>query len=76
MQIDANEVYTFDEVCKILNLAPTTLRKLVKNGEIPATKLGKQYRFLGSELLRTLAESGQKGGRSAEESDRIREAQG
>jgi excisionase family DNA binding protein len=75
MQIEPNQVYTFDEVCKILNLAPTTPRKLVKNGEIPATKLGKQYRFLGSELLRTL-ESGQKGGRSAEESDRMREAQG
>ena len=75
MQIEANRVYTFDEVLEILKLSPGTLRKLVKNGEIPATKLGKQCRLLGSELLRTL-ESGRKRGRSAEERDRMREAQG
>ena len=53
MEIEPNRVYTFDEVLEILQLSPVTLRKLVRRGEIPATKLGKRYRFLGSELLRT-----------------------
>jgi excisionase family DNA binding protein len=52
MQIEANRVYTFDEVLEILKLSPGTLRRLVKKGVVPATKLGKQYRFLGSELLK------------------------
>jgi len=38
MEIEANRVYTFDEVLEILKLSPGTLRRLVKNGEIPATK--------------------------------------
>ena len=54
MDIEPNRVYTFDEVLKVLKLSPVTLRKLVRNGDVPASKLGKQYRFLGSELLRTL----------------------
>ena len=52
MDIEPNRVYTFDEVLKVLKLSPVTLRKLVRNGDVPASKLGKQYRFLGAELLR------------------------
>jgi len=54
MEIVPNCVYTFEDVLKILKLSPVTLRKLVRQGYIPATKLGKQYRFIGSELLKTL----------------------
>ena len=54
MEIVPNCVYTFEEVLKIFKLSPVTLRKLVRQGYIPGTKLGKQYRFIGSELLKTL----------------------
>lgn len=54
MDIEPNRVYTFDEVLEVLKLSPVTLRKLVRNGDVPASKLGKQYRFLGAELLRAL----------------------
>lgn len=54
MNIESNRVYTFDEVLEILKLSPVTLRKLVRKGAIHATKLGKQYRFLGSEIVETL----------------------
>ena len=54
MTIEPNRVYTFDEVLKLLQLSPVTLRKLVRSGDVPASKLGKQYRFLGTELIRAL----------------------
>lgn len=54
MEIEPNRVYSFDEVLKLLQLSPVTLRKLVRNGTIPATRLGKKYRFLGSELINCL----------------------
>lgn len=54
MDIEPNKVYKFDEVLELLKLSPVTLRKLVRNGDVPASKLGKQYRFLGTELLRIL----------------------
>lgn len=52
MDIEPNRVYTFDEILEVLKLSPVTLRKLVRNGDVPASKLGKQYRFLGAELLK------------------------
>ncbi len=54
MDIEPNKVYTFDEVLELLRLSPVTLRKLVRSGDIPASKLGKQYRFLGADLLKAL----------------------
>ena len=54
MDIEPNRVYTFDEVLEVLKLSPVTLRKLVRNGDVPASRLGKQYRFLGAELLKAL----------------------
>jgi len=54
MEIEPNRVYTFDEVLRLLKLSPVTLRRLIRSEKIPANKLGKQYRFLGSELLRAL----------------------
>jgi excisionase family DNA binding protein len=54
MEIEPNRVYTFDDVLKILKLSPVTLRRLVRSDEIHATRMGKQYRFLGAELIRTL----------------------
>lgn len=59
MKIEANRVYTFDQVLKILKLSPVTLRRLIHSGDIPATRLGKQYRFLGSALLDMLKGGGQ-----------------
>ncbi len=56
MNIEPNRVYTFHEVSKLLQLSPVTLRKLVRIGGLPASKLGKQYRFLGNEILKVLAE--------------------
>lgn len=51
MEIEPNRIYTFDEVLELLKLSPVTLRKLIRTNKVPATKLGKQYRFLGASLI-------------------------
>jgi len=54
-EISKNEVYTSKEVESLLKISSSTLKRLIKNGLINANKIGGQYRFLGSELLRLLS---------------------
>ena len=49
--IEPNRVYTFEEACGALQLSPSTFRLLIKRGEIKGWKAGRQWRFLGRELL-------------------------
>ena len=44
--------YTVDEVAKALKLNPYTLRRLVREGKIPAFKIGGQWRFRKDEIDR------------------------
>lgn len=46
-----NEVWTIDEVAEFLRIKPETVRRLAKAGEIPARKLGGNWRFLKSEII-------------------------
>ncbi|MFH0739415.1 MAG: helix-turn-helix domain-containing protein [Candidatus Omnitrophota bacterium] len=39
------EFYTVDEVAKALKLHPYTIRRLSREGKIPAFKFGGQWRF-------------------------------
>lgn len=55
MNLNENEVYTVEEVQKILKISPSTTTRLIKQGLIRAAKIGKQYRILGKELLRLLS---------------------
>lgn len=52
--IPEDEVLTVEEVARLLKLKEQTVRALVREGELPAKKLGKQWRFLRSELLEAL----------------------
>lgn len=46
MKIAAEEeILTIDEVAKYLKLKPQTVYKWAQEGQIPATKLGKEWRF-------------------------------
>jgi excisionase family DNA binding protein len=47
---------TTDEVSVYLNLHPLTVRRLARDGEIPATKIGRQWRFKRDLLDRWLEE--------------------
>ena len=55
MEINQNEVYTFQETQAILKVSPSTLMRMIKKGLIRAAKVGKQYRIWGKELLRILS---------------------
>ena len=39
------ETYTVEEVAKVLQLHPYTVRRLSREGKVPATKIGGQWRY-------------------------------
>jgi len=53
-EIEPRRVYTVEEARKLLGLPVSTFRLLVRRGEIRGRKAGRQWRFLGSELLKFL----------------------
>ena len=55
MTIKRYEVYTTEEAQKILKISASTLTRMLKKGETRAAKVGKQYRFLGKEILRLVS---------------------
>ena len=55
MVINENEVYTPEETQQILKISSSTMTRLIRTGIIRAAKVGKQYRILGKEILRTLS---------------------
>ena len=44
------ETYTTDEVAQALKLHPYTVRRLCREGKVPAFKFGGQWRFDKSEI--------------------------
>ena len=56
-EITPNAVYTLQEVCHFLRISEATARRWIKTGRLPGRKIGRDYRFLGSDLLESL-ESG------------------
>ncbi len=54
-EIKPNEVYTTEEVEKLLKISKSTVKRLLKKGLIRANKVGGQYRILGHELLKMLS---------------------
>ena len=51
MRIDENEVYTTKEVAEILKVSLPTIKRMLKDGRLPSTRIGRQHRFLGRDLL-------------------------
>ena len=43
--MEKDEIMTLEEVAKYLKLKPQTVYKWAQEGQIPATKLGKEWRF-------------------------------
>lgn len=44
------ETYTVEEVAKALKFHPYTIRRLIREGKIPAFKVGGQWRFRKDEI--------------------------
>lgn len=51
------EILTPGEACWFMGKSWNTVRELVKNGVIPAKKMGKRYLFVKSELINSIASS-------------------
>lgn len=50
MNPPADEILTLEEVARYLKLKPQTVYKWAQEGQIPGTKLGKEWRFRKSIL--------------------------
>jgi excisionase family DNA binding protein len=50
------EVLTVKEVCEILHVNPSTIYKMTRHGEIPAFKVGTDWRFRRDVIERWMAE--------------------
>lgn len=51
------EFYTAEEIAEILQVAPITIRRMAKRGEISFYLIGKQQRFSREDILRFLESS-------------------
>ncbi len=54
------ELLTVQETAKMLRITRKTLYKLIKNGEIPAIRLGTHWRIPKEELEKLIANSNSK----------------
>ena len=55
MKIEPNEVYTTKEVAELLKVSLPTIKRMLKDKRLKSTRIGKQHRFLGRDLLDMLA---------------------
>lgn len=51
-----DEIMVLREACEFLKVSDPTLRKMIRNGEVPYAKVGGTFRFLKSELIRWMKE--------------------
>jgi excisionase family DNA binding protein len=51
LEIKPNAYYTLDEAATLLKVSRRTVQELSRKGQIDAIKLGRQWRFLGRNLL-------------------------
>jgi excisionase family DNA binding protein len=54
VEIRPNAVYTLAEVCQIFRVSEATVRRLLRQGILRSGRVGRSYRFLGSQLLDAL----------------------
>ena len=53
-----NELWTVAETCRYLKITPRTLYRYIQTHRLPAFKLGKEWRFVRSDLERWIRERG------------------
>jgi excisionase family DNA binding protein len=51
---DMQEFLTLNEVCELFRVSPDTVQRMIKRKEIPAFKVGNQWRFKRDYLLRII----------------------
>jgi excisionase family DNA binding protein len=58
----SSQILTVEEAAERLKLKPAGVRRLIRVGALQATKLGKGYRILDSEVERAVAAGDREGG--------------
>ncbi|MEW6201709.1 MAG: helix-turn-helix domain-containing protein [bacterium] len=56
MKIEESEVYTTKELAQILKISYPTIKRMLKDKRLTSTRVGRQHRFLGRDVLQILAE--------------------
>ena len=51
-ELETDKALTTEDACQFLSISRQTLYKLVKSKKIPGRKVGDNYRFLRSDLIR------------------------
>ena len=51
-----HEILTVKDLCDLLQIHQSTLYKLIKAGKIPTFRLGSDWRFRRSQIMRWIAE--------------------
>jgi len=46
------EILTIDQTGKFLKVGKSTLYKMARNGKIPASKVGREWRFVKSDIIK------------------------
>jgi len=54
MELDKNQIYTTEEVAKILKVAPVTVKRYIAENKIPSIKFNGLRRFKSKDLLKIL----------------------
>ncbi len=54
MKLDKNQIYTTEEVAKILKVAPITVKRYIAENKIPSIKFNGLRRFKGEDLFKIL----------------------
>lgn len=52
------EILTIVQTGDLLKVGKSTLYKMARDGKIPSTKVGREWRFVKSELIRWLKKKG------------------
>lgn len=55
--ISPEAIYTLSEVLEILKVSDATLRRWIKQGKLKAHRIGRDYRFLGRDIMAALKET-------------------
>jgi len=57
MGYSTDEILTIKEASEFLKIGKTTLYKLARGGEIPARKVGREWRFVKDKLIEWIKEN-------------------
>lgn len=59
-EIKPYTIYTTNETQQLLKVSKSTIKRLLKGGLLNASKVGRQYRILGKEILRLVSPAAEK----------------